>query len=197
MKHARNIIYDFETLSQEVNGAVTCCALLIFHEKRFDVNNDPYTFEELVDSAKVIKLDVEDQVKNYKRIITQETLDWWKSQGSEAQKWITPSDDDQKISKLYDWFWENSPTDIKNFYTRGKTCDPIFLQSLMADTDRPMPYNWWQIRDTRSYIEGLAWGSELIHDYIPPGCEGFTKHDPKHDIALDVMRMQTIARAIV
>mgnify|MGYP001332831193 CR=1 FL=1 len=137
------------------------------------------------------------EVKNYKRIITQETLDWWKSQGSEAQKWITPSDDDQKISKLYDWFWENSPTDIKNFYTRGNTFDPIFLQSLMADTDRPMPYNWWQIRDTRSYIEGLAWGSELIHDYIPPGCEGFTKHDPKHDIALDVMRMQTIARAIV
>ena len=36
MKHARNIIYDFETLSQEPNGAVTCCALLIFDEKKFD-----------------------------------------------------------------------------------------------------------------------------------------------------------------
>ena len=196
MKHEKHIIYDFETLSQEYNGVVTCCALLLFEDSRFNPSNDPYTFEELADSCKVIKLNVEDQVKNYGRKISQSTLDWWKEQGEEAQKWITPSDDDQKISKLYDWFWESIPLGVKNFYTRGNTFDPIFLQSLMADTDRPMPYDWWQIRDTRSYIEGLAWGSDLMNDYIPPGCESFIKHNPKHDVVLDVMRMQTIARAI-
>ena len=59
------VIYDFETLSQDqINGVVTCLAILKFDESRFV--DKPYTFKELTDDAKVIKFNVEEQVKSMK-----------------------------------------------------------------------------------------------------------------------------------
>ena len=60
------MIFDFETLSQDqIKGVVTCMALITFDELRFTTSQ--YEFMELVDSAKIIKLNVEDQVKTYMR----------------------------------------------------------------------------------------------------------------------------------
>ena len=189
------VIYDFETLSQDtIKGVVTCLAILKFDESRF--LNKPYTFKELVDDAKVIKFDVSEQVKKYGRKIDKSTLDWWGDQGPEAKEWILPSDKDKDIDELYDFFVESmGPTAIK-FYTRGNTFDPILLESIMKQTHKPLPYNWWEIRDTRSVVEGLAWGSELDNKFIPPDCDEFVKHNPTHDIALDVMRIQKLVQAI-
>ena len=69
------VIYDFETLSQDqINGVVTCLAILKFDESRFA--DKPYTFKELVNYAKVMKFSVEEQVKTYKRKIDKSTLEW-------------------------------------------------------------------------------------------------------------------------
>ena len=189
------VIYDFETLSQDqINGVVTCLAILKFDESRFV--GKPYTFKELTDDAKVIKFNVEEQVKKYERKIDKSTLDWWSGQGDEAKEWILPSDNDKDISELYDFFVESMGSTATKVYTRGNTFDPILLETIMNQTHKPMPYNWWEVRDTRSVIEGLAWGSDLENKFIPPDCEEATKHNPTHDIALDVMRIQALAQAI-
>tara|TARA_B100001057_G_C22862723_1_gene955235 strand:+ start:462 stop:1046 length:585 start_codon:yes stop_codon:yes gene_type:complete len=189
------VIYDFETLSQDqINGVVTCLAVLKFDESRFV--EKPYTFKELVNSAKVMKFSVEEQVKTYKRKIDKSTLEWWKEQGDDAQKWIKPSDDDRGLEELYDFFMKAAGGDATKFYTRGNTFDPILLESIMKQTHKPMPYNWWEVRDTRSLIEGLSWGSKLENKFIPPDCDDLVKHNPTHDIALDVMRIQALAQAI-
>ena len=189
------VIYDFETLSQDtIKGVVTCLAILKFDESRFI--SKPYSFKELVNDAKVIKFNVSEQVKKYGRKIDKSTLDWWADQGPEAKEWITPSDKDKDIDKLYDFFVESIGPTATKFYTRGNTFDPILLESIMKQTHKPLPYNWWEIRDTRSIVEGLAWGSELDNKFIPPDCDELVKHNPTHDIALDVMRIQTLVRAI-
>jgi len=189
------VIYDFETLSQDqINGVVTCLAVLKFDESRFV--DKAYTFKELVNSAKVMKFSVEEQVKTYERKIDKSTLDWWKEQGSDAQKWIKPSDDDRALEELYDFFMEAAGGHATKFYTRGNTFDPILLESIMKQIHKPMPYHWWEVRDTRSLIEGLSWGSKLENKFIPPDCDELVKHNPTHDIALDVMRIQALAQAI-
>lgn len=189
------VIYDFETLSQDqVRGVITCMAIMKFDESRFIDN--PYTFKELIDNSKVMKFSVEEQVKKYERKIDKSTLEWWKEQGADAQKWIKPSDDDRSIEELYDFFMEGAGGTAAKFYTRGNTFDPILLESIMKQIHKPMPYHWWEVRDTRSLIEGLAWGSDLENKFIPPKCEELVKHNPKHDIALDVMRIQTLVQAI-
>jgi len=191
------VIYDFETLSQDTQrGVVTSFALLSFSEKRYISN--PYTYEELVESCAYIKFDVEEQVRSFKRIMSKETIDWWASQGDEAKKQITPSSEDVSIKELHSFLCDN--IDLKNHkkaYTRGNTFDPIFLDSVLKECNFYNPMHWRTIRDTRSMIEGMSFGMDLMNDFMPGDLEKkFVKHDPCHDIAMDVMRMQLLAQAI-
>lgn len=192
------VIYDFETLSQDqLRGVVTSFAMLNFTEKRYI--EDPYTFEELVDSCKYIKFDVEDQVTNFKRTMSKETIQWWNEQGEEAKKQIKPSSEDVSITTFYNWIQSNIDcTKIKKSFTRGNTFDPIFLQFLMTQIGKSDPFPWYTIRDTRSLIEGMSYGMKLDNKFMPGDLKDkFIKHNPCHDIAMDVMRMQLLAQAIM
>lgn len=192
------VIYDFETLSQDQRrGVVTSFAMLNFSEKRYV--DEPYTFEELLDNCKYIKFDVEDQVTTFKRTMSKETIQWWNEQGEEAKKQIKPSKDDVSILEFYEWITKNIECGkIKKSFTRGNTFDPMFLQYLMVDTCRPDPFHWRTVRDTRSTIEGMSFGMNLDNGFMPGDLKDkFVKHNPCHDIAMDVMRMQLLAQAIL
>ena len=190
-------IYDFETLGQDVFDAVAVnLAVLKFDEGRFVKN--PYKFEELVDSCKLIKFNVEEQVKEYGRKIQQSTLDWWMQQDKSVQKQIRPSKDDVSISELYEFL----SLDIQiqkcdKVYTRGNTFDPILLSSLLRHFQQIDPTKWWVIRDTRSLFEGMTYGHNIKSTFIPEGLEeNFIAHDPCHDVAMDVMRFQYLVRLL-
>ena len=89
------VIYDFETLGQDQQrSCVISFAMITFSEKFY--KTEPYNFDELVEKAKFIKFDVEDQITRYHRKINKETLDWWNDQGEKARKQIVPSEDDRK-----------------------------------------------------------------------------------------------------
>ena len=189
-------IYDFETLAQNpVDGVVVSFAMMNFCPERFV--DQPYTYQELVDRTHYMKFDVEDQVKSYSRKIETDTLEWWGKQNKEARDKLAPSPDDKSIADLYNFFVVNKPHNLKRVYTRRNTFDPMFMTSLMKATGNPEPYAWWDVRDTISYIEGLVHPQEIKNNFIPEGLEEhFVAHDPCHDIAMDVMRIQTIALAI-
>lgn len=190
------VIFDFETLAQDqIRGVVVSMAMLNFAEVRF-TGDIAYTFDELVSNTKTIKFNVEEQVKKYDRKISKDTLEWWNKQGEEAKKQLKPSPEDVSIAELYGFFILNKPANAKKIYTRGNTFDPIFLEHIMRQTEYPDPYNWWEVRDTRSLIEGLSWGTDIKNSFTPPDCESFIHHDPKHDVAMDVMRIQTLVQAI-
>lgn len=195
-----SVIFDFETLSQNpFDGVVLSFAMLNFNKRRFDGADPPYTYQELVSKAKFIKFDVEEQVSSFGRKIQKDTLEWWSNQGKEAQKVLKPSKmRDKSISELYSFFKENCfQGEITEVYTRRNTFDPVFMTSLMQATGNPEPYDWWLVRDTISYIEGLSYGAGIKNDFIPEGLEDkFVKHDPRHDIAIDVMRMQVLYQAL-
>lgn len=190
-------IFDFETLSQNPqNGVVISMAMLNFSTYKF-VDETPYTYEDLLEKCDYIKFDVKDQVTNWGRKIEKETVEWWKNQSTEAQNTIKPMSTDQSIADLYGFFVVNKATNMSKVYSRRNTFDPIFMTSLMKATGNPEPYDWWLVRDTISYIEGLSHGIELKDNFIPEGLEEkFVKHDPRHDIAMDVMRIQTLVRAV-
>lgn len=194
----RSVIYDFETLSQDtIRGVVLSMALLEFDEDRYVTQ--PYTYEELVSNSRMIKFNVEEQVTKYKRTISADTIRWWGEQNKEAQKALKPSSDDMSIDQLHSFIVTNvkDSMNLHRTYTRGNTFDCIFLEQLMVQTGHPSPFSWRRIRDTRSIIEGMSWGIEMDNGYIPEGLvEKFVPHDPRHDIAMDVMRMQELARAI-
>lgn len=192
------VIYDFETLGQDQqNSVVISFAMLSFSETRYIEN--PYTYEELVSSCKYIKFNVEDQVSNFDRKISKETVEWWNSQGAEAKKQIRPSNEDVSIHALYEFIINNCECPkVKKSYSRGNTFDPMFLQYLMIQTGHQDPFHWRTVRDTRSMIEGMSFGMKLDNGFTPGDLVSkFVKHDPCHDVAMDVMRMQLLAQSIL
>ena len=191
------IIYDFETLSQDQRrGVVLCVAGIRFNEDRY-LSDNPYTYKELLDESVMMKFSVREQVETYGRTTDKSTLDWWSSQGSEAREMLKESEADVSIREIEKFFKGLIPDagDISRVYTRGNTFDPIFTESIFDMLRLPHPYNWWSIRDTRSMIDGLSFGAGIKNSFMVPGLEdSFVHHDPNHDVAMDIMRMQYLAR---
>jgi len=183
------VIYDFETLAtgDPRTGTVLSLGMLSYERGRFLTN--PYEYEELVDKASYYKFDVADQVKRFGRVIEKDTLEWWKSQKEpEAKAVLKPSAFDIKIDELLSKIEDEYPmTQFEQVFTRGNRFDPEFLTSICGKD----PFYWWAIRDTRSYIDGFLYGTNVRNDFVPEGlAEKFVKHDARHDVAMDVMRMQ-------
>jgi len=194
------VIYDFETLGQDQRKSVVLSmAALAFNEERF-ISDNPYTYEELLYSAKFIKFNAQNQVSKYNRTIDKDTLEWWSKQPQEARKSLTPSKDDVLLVELYPFIMDliDDPGNVKKVYTRGNTFDPMFLQYLLEDIGKKDPFPWWSVRDTRSMLEGMAYGSDITNKFIPEELKAvFVHHDPIHDISMDVMRLQTLARILL
>lgn len=193
------VIYDFETLGQNPEKSVVISfAFMEFSIPRLS-SDVPYTYEELLAAAHVIKFDVMDQINNYGRTISKSTLKWWTDEVSErAREQLKPSSKDVSISQLYGIIDESvNLKSIDVVYTRGNTFDPIFLQFIMSQTGNQEPFHWRKIRDTRSMIEGMSFGLNVVNDFMPSEiADKFVKHDPIHDIAADVMRIQCLAQSM-
>jgi len=192
------LIYDFETLSNEpTNAVVLSLAAMNYNEDRFI--SEPYEYEELLDMCSSIKFDVKEQVEKFNRKIKKDTLDWWKQQPIEAQKCLRPSEEDVSVTELYSFLVEkHNSANMDKIFTRGNTFDPVITKSIFDEViilDDPTP--WWTIRDTRSYLDAFLWGSGHKNNFIPEEVKDkFIHHDPIHDIAMDVYRMQSVIQAI-
>ena len=188
-----SFIFDFETLSQNpIDAAVVSCASVVFDTEILLANG--YTYEGLLANVKFIKFNVKDQVDRWNRNIEESTLEWWSQQTKEARASIKPSAEDVSIQELIPWLGNQINRSKNKFvFTRNNTFDPVIVQSISKDFNQPVPYDWWKIRDTKSFLMGLTFGSDIHDSFIPPGAENkYVKHDPRHDVVLDVMRLQTI-----
>jgi len=192
-----DVIYDYETLSAKVESVpVVTLATLKFDQERFKV--DPYTFPELVESCTLYKFNVAEQVEKYRRVIDKETLDWWQKVPKDIRDaQLKPSAEDLSVNQIPSIFAQlvDKKTTI---WTRGNTFDPVITDIYFRQLeDYNYPYNWWNIRDTRSFIDGLTYGSDISNSFIPDDLKDkFDAHEPRHDIAMDVMRMQYIIRLL-
>jgi len=190
------VVYDFETLSTDVyRGVIVNIAGLQFDEKRFKDN--PYTFEELLDSCKFMKFDVEEQVKQYNRKIKPTSLEWWKKQDPEVKALVTPSEDDVSMTELPNFMIHELQTPLaKKVWTRGNTFDPMIVQFVFEQLNLEDPTPFWSIRDIRSYIEGFTYGSNINHTFTPKEVTTFKAHNPIHDVSMDVYRLQFLVRTM-
>lgn len=185
------LIFDFETLStSRHNCVVVNLATLEFNPSRFKDN--PYTFSELVNACTLLKFDIKEQREKYNRVIDASTLQWWKDLPKEVGAQLLPSADDISIRDIPLHVKDN---DYGNVWSRGNTFDPIILDYLMDDIGHSHLFKFWLVKDTRSYLDGLLHGSGVKNSFMPDGLDiEFKHHDPCHDVALDVYRMQTVLK---
>lgn len=192
-----SLIFDFETLSLERHRCVILSlAVIKFDESRFLEN--PYEWEELIESARCIKFDVKNQVQKYNRHIDEETVNWWSELPEDAKKAsFYPSENDQPLESLYDFMKDIVPQKLNQVYSRGNTFDPIVLDYALKDINKPDLWPYYKVKDTRSLILGLSYGANIKDNFMPEGYESkFVHHDPIHDIAIDVIRIQYLAQIV-
>ena len=195
-----SVIYDFETLSKDrFNCVILCIAGLKFDQKRF-TSDDPYTFEGLLRDTSFMKFDVQQQVKTYQRKIDMDTVRWWKEKPAKIQDMLLePAESDSPFYSIVTFIKELIPNEnlVDMVFTRGNTFDPIILKGITEQLKSQDPYPFYKDRDTRSFIDGLTFGADMRNDFMVPGLEEkFIAHDPRHDIVMDVMRMQYVVRLL-
>ena len=200
-----DFILDFETLGQD---ALRCpaidCGIGTFVWERF--LDEPYTFKELTSGhCKRLKLSVEDQVKNYGAVVEKKTVQFWEDQDPEVRQHIKPSNRDLTQKEFCDMFISflcDSPK-IEYWWSRANVFDPLILWRIMTDCNKHHSLNeylmFWRVRDTRTFIDA-KFNFTTKNGFVPIADvdyweEAFAPHDSVHDIAADIMRLQTIHRA--
>jgi len=198
-----HLIFDFETI-----GPISYkCPALDLSAFKFDwerfTSNTPYTFEEVVKNSNTWKLDIKHQVDTYGYSYTKSDLKFWADQDKHVREKILPTPNDLKVKEFCNSFisWL-SEDKITYWWSRSNMFDPVILERLMVDGDMYNRFKnylkFWNVRDTRTYIDAKLGFNN--NKFIPMKDHRrwnmlFDAHDSRHDIAADVLRLQSIVRA--
>jgi len=199
-----NFIFDMETIGANVLVCpVVDMAYTTFVWQRF--LDEPYTFQELVDSVQTVKLSIMDQMKNYNCSFKKEDITWWENLPKHARDKIKESDSDLTAvdfcDKIVAYLKEQKKLDY--WWSRGNSFDPVILDRLMKATGNDSAYSqylqYWKVRDVRTYIDA-KFNFTTKSGFVPLADEKyweetFVAHDSSHDVAADVLRLQAIFRA--
>jgi 3' exoribonuclease, RNase T-like len=200
---SNHFIIDAETFGQNVNS----CAIINFSYTIFDYErfiDNPYSYDELLASVQVSKLNVAKQVEDG-YIIEPSSLDFWAKVSSDAKKQLKP---DPINDLTYDQFCNImlsyiGKDKIDYWWSRSNTFDPALLWRVFNDSSKLDQLNFklkfWKVRDTRTFIDAKTDFKLNMNGFIPIDKEEwdlkFREHDSKHDIVGDVLRMQRLVRA--
>ena len=178
---------DIETLSNKERAVVLSCALTYFNE------TETQTFDSLVKRTCFVKFDAKEQIEKYNRSISKSTVEWWKKQSIEAQKFsLKPSKIDlplvEGIYKLQDYVRKHSQGK-ELVFCRG-SLDQFVLFDLFEQLNIPQLFEYYQYRCFRTAIECLK--DNVERGYCPvPGLDmnRVIAHNPIHDNCRDIMML--------
>jgi hypothetical protein len=204
-----HFMIDFETIGTNAREIPAIdCSYIVWDWNRF-ASERPYSFKELVENMQTAKFDIKDQVENHQCKYTKPDLQWWLDQPTELRKFLKPTSNDltalQFIEQLVTYLRQTG-SGVDYWWSRSNTFDPVILNRLAENAGKTSLLSsflkFWAVRDVRTYIDAKF-------DFNVPGGENafvpvsnvekwnynFKKHDSKHDVAADILRMQAIVRA--
>ena len=129
---------DLETLSTNPNATILTIGGVKF---------DPYSFTE-PSQGMYFRVDVDSQTA-MGRDVQQETIDWWATQPKEISEEALGDEDriDLKylIKQINKW-----SVGVDVFWCQGPLFDYAILQNIYKQLGHPVPWQYWQIRDSRT-----------------------------------------------
>jgi hypothetical protein len=202
---ATHFIFDFETIGTNSRKIPAIdVSYTTFEWGRFTTN--PYSFKELVIGMKQNTFDIKDQVENHGCVYGARDLQWWLDQPPTLRKNLKPSSDDMKADRFIETLVEylRQSNKIECWWSRGNTFDPVILDRIAENAGKQRLLSeylkHYAVRDTRTFID-----AKFNFDIDPNGFVpvkdvakweyNFNAHDSKHDVAADILRLQSITRA--
>ena len=130
---------DLETLSTRPNAVILSLGAVKF---------DPFTDRIDVDDGLNVRVDV-DQQTSLGRHIQEETIDWWARQDGEVQEEAFSTENrislESLIKKLNKFL-----VGVDGIWCQGPVFDIAILEDLYRHLGIPTPWQFWQIRDSRT-----------------------------------------------
>lgn len=162
-----------ETLGLETTSVILSCAVLKFN------SDDEMNYKSLYDRSLFVKFSIKDQIKNYGRTYSQETIKWWKTQNEKIQEMnFLPSSKDVNVIdglvKIREYMQEKDDVFARN-------SDAYTLSSLCREANQyPLFYNN-KVLCTKTAIKCLKMNEMTINELV--------KYNPVSEICNDVINL--------
>ena len=182
-------MFDIETLGTESTSVILSAAII-----HFELGKD-YEYEQLLEDSLFVKFDVQEQLKQFKRVAQKDTIDWWSKQHEYVRGVsLKPTDLDMSALEAVRALREYAaqfPEKNQTIWARG-SLDQMVIDSITRQLDQDLifPYNNW--RDMRTAIDLLKdTGKNGYCDIAHPTFKSHNviKHHPTHDCAYDIMML--------
>jgi exodeoxyribonuclease VIII len=170
---AKHLMVDLETMAVSPNAVVLSLGAVHF---------DPYSTG-YTDSL-YFRINIDDQ-DALGREVDPNTITWWSRQPPEIMEEAFSPDNRIPLVDAMDQFhkfaWSCSA-----FWSHGATFDLVILENIYSQLNKPLPWNYWQLRDTRTLFD-------LGHDpEMPQG----SKHDALQDAIRQAVGVQNVYRKL-
>lgn len=165
----KDLMIDLETMAVTPDSVILTLGAVKF---------DP--FEEGIKDTLYLRIDLDDQ-DALKRSIDPNTLEWWGKQDPEIVQEAFGDGNRVKVtdavSQFHKFAWGCS-----HFWSHGASFDIVIIENLYRQLNRALPWNFWQIRDTRTLFD-------LGHD---PEMPKNSKHNALEDAIRQAIGVQNV-----
>jgi exodeoxyribonuclease VIII len=166
---AKHLMVDMETMAVSPDAVILSLGAVHF---------DP--FGNGVGDTLYFKLNLDDQ-DALKRSIDPNTLNWWSKQDPVIMEEAFSSDNRIAVADAVDQFHKFA-WGCNCFWSHGATFDLVIIENLYNQLNRTPPWNFWQLRDTRTIFD-------LGHD---PDMPKNSKHDALQDAIRQAVGVQNV-----
>lgn len=193
-----HFIHDYETIGQDVfTCPVVNCAYYIFDWDRFTEN--PYSFEELIESIKLTKFDLKAQAQQGIKP-KKSDMDWWLQLPRDVFSQLLPSEQDVDYSHFCDQITNYiGSKKVKFWWSRATNFDGILTERIFRSQKLQFPLPFYTVRDVRTYIDAKFDFKNKTNNICPVDDKEywdrvFKPHNSIHDVSADILRLQKIVR---
>lgn len=137
---AKHMMVDLETMAVSPNAVVLTLGAVHFNPYGTGYSDKIY-----------FRINIDDQ-DALNREVDPGTLDWWSKQSPEIMEEAFSPDDRvplvEAIDKFHKFAWGCSA-----FWSHGSVFDIVILENIYRQLGKPVPWQYWQIRDTRTLFD--------------------------------------------
>lgn len=160
---------DLETLAITPRAVVLSLGAVHFNPRGNGIGDTIY-----------FKIDLDDQDK-LEREIDPNTIDWWSKQDPKIMEEAFSLDNRISLIEAMEQFHKFA-WGCDAFWSHGSTFDLTIIEDILRQIKRPLPWNYWQLRDTRTLFD-LGYNPDM-----PTG----SKHDALQDAIRQAVGVQNV-----
>jgi 3' exoribonuclease, RNase T-like len=141
------LMIDLETMATGPSATVLTLGAVIFNPWGNGYSDKLY-----------FRVDIDDQ-DALGREVDPNTLDWWSKQDPAIMEEAFSPDDRIPLKEAVDRFHKFA-WGCDTFWSHGATFDLVIMENLYRQLGKPLPWNFWQLRCTRTLFD-LGWDPDM------------------------------------